>query len=327
MMNGQADARQATRPSFERGQLRVTATVHTAALGDRLHVAALRTVLRIASGFGSGPEARPAFDRYMFAVPAPERVRYEPAVIGGVGGWWCLPDAAEKNAVILYLHGGAYVLGTAAAYRHFVGHVAAASGLPAFVADYALAPERPFPAALDDAVAAYRALALGGHPVVIVGDSAGGGLSLALGSAVMAAASSENLPLPLGIAAFSPWTDLALTGESLTSRARRDPLVTRRVLADCAAQYLQGHDSHDPCASPLYGSFDGSVPVLIHVGTDEVLLDDSLRVAERIGAAGSTVEVHVWRGMTHVFLTNTRLRAAAKALHLCGEFVRNIPRK
>ena len=301
----------------------MTVTVHAAALGDRLRVAALKAVLRIASGFGSGPEARPAFDRYMFAVPPPERVRYEPAVVGGVAGWWCLPDAADKNAVILYLHGGAYVLGTAAAYRYFVGHVAAACGLPAFVADYALAPERPFPAALDDAIAAYRALALDGHPVVVVGDSAGGGLSLALGPA----ARSENLPSPLGIAAFSPWTDLALTGESLTSRARHDPLVTRRVLADCAAQYLHGHDAHDPCASPLYGSFDESVPVLIYVGTDEILLDDSLRVAERIGAAGSTVEVHVWRGMTHVFLTNTRLRAASKALQLCGEFVRNIKPK
>ena len=302
----------------------MTVTVHAAAPGDRLRVAALKAVLRIASGFGSGPEARPAFDRYMFSVPPPERVRYEPAVVGGVAGWWCLPGDAEKTAVILYLHGGAYVLGTAAAYRQFVGHVAAASGMPAFVADYALAPERPFPAALDDAVAAYRALALDGYSVVVVGDSAGGGLALALGSAVMAVARSENLPSPLGIAAFSPWTDLALTGESLTSRARHDPLVTRRVLADCAAQYLQGYDAHDPCASPLYGRFDGSVPVLIHVGTDEVLLDDSLRVAERIGAAGSTVEVHVWRGMTHVFLTNTRLRAASKALQLCGEFVRKI---
>ena len=301
----------------------MTVRTHAAALGDRLRVAALRAVLRIASGFGSGPEARPAFDRYMFAVPAPVRVRYEPAVVGGVAGWWCLPHDAEQNAIILYLHGGAYVLGTAAAYRHFVGHVAAACGLPAFVADYALAPERLFPAALDDALSAYRALAVGGHPVVIIGDSAGGGLSLALGLAVLAAR-SEKLPSPLGLAAFSPWTDLALTGESLTSRAHRDPLVTREVFADCAAQYLQGHDAHDSCASPLYGSFDASVPVLIHVGEDEVLLDDSLRVAERIGAAGSTAEVHVWRGMTHVFLTNTRLRAAAKALQLCGEFVRNI---
>ena len=313
--------------TLEADRFRVTVTTHAAALSDRLRVAGLRAVLRIASGFGSGPEARPAFDRYMFSVPSPERVRYEPAVVGGVAGWWCLPEAAEKNAVILYLHGGAYVLGTAAAYRHFVGHVAAASGMPAFVADYALAPERPFPAALDDAMSAYRALALGEHAVVIVGDSAGGGLCLALGSAVLAAAKSEDLPSPLGMAAFSPWTDLALTGESLTSRAHRDPLLTRDVLAACAAQYLQGHDAHDPHASPLYGNFDGGVPVLIHVGTDEVLLDDSLRVAERIGAAGSTVEVHVWRGMTHVFLTNRRLRAASKALQLYGEFFRNIQPK
>ena len=300
----------------------VTVTTHAAGLRDRLIVGGMRAALRVLPGFGSGPEARPGFDRYMFSVPPPEHVRFEPAVVGGVAGWWCRPEGAEARVVLLYLHGGAYVLGSAAAYRHFVGHVAAVSGMPAFVADYALAPEQPFPAALDDAMAAYRALAHDGHAIALVGDSAGGGLALALGSAVLAAAEPEDLPLPLGLAAFSPWTDLALTGDSLTTRARRDPLLTRDVLAAAAADYLHGHDPRDWRASPLYGQFDGRVPVLIHVGEDEVLFDDSQRIAERMAAAGSTVDLHIWQRMTHVFLTNTRLRAAAAALQLCGAFLR-----
>ena len=124
--------------------------------------------------------------------------------------------------------------------------------------------------------------------------------------------------------AFSPWTDLALTGDSLTTRARRDPLLTRDVLAAAAADYLHGHDARDWRASPLYGDFDCRVPALIHVGADEVLFDDSLRIAERMAAAGSTVDLHVWERMTHVFLTNTRLQAAKAALQLCGAFLRRI---
>ena len=302
----------------------LTVTNHAAGLRDGLRIAAMKAVLRVAPGLGSGPEARPGFDRFMFAVPAPAQVGYEPGVVGGVAGWWCLPEGVGKKAVILYLHGGAYVLGTAAAYRHFVGHVAAAAGMPAFVADYALAPERPFPAAFDDAMAAYRALAGGGHAVLPVGDSAGGGLCLALGLAVLTAATTEDLPIPLGLAAFSPWTDLALTGQSLASRARRDPLLTRDVLAACAADYLGGHDALDPRASPLYGDVDGNLPVMIHVGTEEILLDDSRRVAERLAAAGSAVHLHIWQGMPHVFPTNIRLRSAAAALQLCRSFFRRI---
>ena len=302
----------------------VTVTTHAASLRDRLIVGGMKAALRVLPGFGSGPEARPGYDRYMFAVPPPKHVGFEPAVVGGVAGWWCRPEGAESKAVLLYLHGGAYVLGTAAAYRNFVGHVAAAAGMAAFVADYALAPEQPFPAALDDAMAAYRALARDGHAIALVGDSAGGGLCLALGSAVRTAAQTEDLPSPLGLAAFSPWTDLALTGDSLTTRARRDPLLTRDVLAAAAADYLHGHDARDWRASPLYGEFDSRVPALIHVGADEVLFDDSLRIAERMTAAGSTVDLHVWQRMTHVFLTNTRLQAAAAALQLCGAFLSRI---
>ncbi len=301
----------------------MTATVHRISIGDWLRVAALKAVLRVVPGFSCGPEARPAYDRSLYSVPAPRGVAYEPAIVGGVAGWWCRPDGADADAVILYLHGGAYVLGTAAAYRHFAGHVALACGMAAFVPDYALAPERPFPGAFDDALAAYRGMAEVGGAVALVGDSAGGGLCLALAAAIVVH-SGEGVRPPFAIAALSPWTDLTLSGDSMTTRSRRDPLLTRDVLAGSSALYLGRCDARDPRSSPLFADFAGIPPVLIHVGTDEVLLDDSVRVAERIAEAGGRVETHVWNGMTHVFPTIIRLRAARRTLQLCGDFLREV---
>jgi acetyl esterase/lipase len=204
---------------------------------------------------------------------------------------------------MLYLHGGVFVYGTARAYRHFVGQMAALSGVPAFVADYRRAPEDPFPAALDDALAAYRGLAAlyGAQYVAVAGDSAGGGLALSLLREETGARCAVLL---------SPWTDLALTGRSIESKAAEDPLLTRAALEAAARQYLGDHDRRDPRASPLYGSPRGTPSVQVHAGTAEILLDDSLRLGSQ-----DRVEVHAWEGMPHVFPSNIGLFDAARAAH------------
>jgi acetyl esterase/lipase len=229
-----------------------------------------------------------------------------------------MPQDARQGAAILYLHGGAYVLGSANAYRHFAGQIAARARTAVFIAEYRLAPEHRFPAALDDAKAAYRGLVEGGaQKIAIVGDSAGGGLALALLSIVQ----SEGVA-PVAAVVMSPWTDLALTGGSLEDRADDDPLLTKAMLSKTAASYLDEHDPRDPLASPLYGTLAGRPPIQLHVGTSEVLLDDSRRYAERARAAGVEAVAHVWEGMTHVFPSSVgTLEAAEKALSLMGTFL------
>ena len=258
----------------------------------------------------------------MEKTTAGDGVAYEAASMGGVAGWWCRPANVLNDCAVLYLHGGAYVLGSAAAYRNFCGQIVARAGAAVFVVEYGLAPEHPFSEALDDAEAVYCGLAEAGFSkLVIAGDSAGGGLALCLMQSVIASATQHQGQMPVAGVVVSPWTDLALTGESLTTHADDDPLLTRDMLDEAALLYLGDHNRHDPKASPLYGDFTGFPPVLIHVGEDEVLLDDSRRVAEHIEAAGGSVQLNVWKGMTHVFASNLMLQAAKEALDQIGNFL------
>lgn len=298
---------------------------HPVSERDRATVAALRVDAAPFKGKMSDPSARAPFDAIMEHTPAPVGlVDYEQAVIGGVAGFWCVPRGARATAAILYLHGGAYLLGSAAAYRHFVGQFAARTNTRAFIADYRLAPEHPFPAALDDARAAYQGVvATGARQVAIVGDSAGGGLALALLSAAHADAVAGRGAPPVGAVVMSPWADLALTGGSMTERADEDPLVTRDMLRAASASYLGDHDPRDPQASPLYGDLAGLPPVQLHVGTSEVLLDDTLRFAARARDAGVDATAHVWEGVPHVFPSNLgALDAADQAFDLMAGFLR-----
>jgi monoterpene epsilon-lactone hydrolase len=297
-------------------------THHEEHLLDRAAMALMRTMLAVQPKLQFVPEARPAFDELMEKTPEATGITYEAAEVAGVAGWWCTPQQAQRNAAIVYFHGGAYVLGSARAYRNFVGQIAERAKTAAFVVDYSLAPERRFPAAVDDAKAVYLALAAAGFSkLAIAGDSAGGGLALSLLLLITEVAQTEGLPKPSAAAVISPWTDLALTGNSMADRAGADPLLTRESLAGAAQLYLGDHDRRDPKASPLYGHMCGLPPVLFHVGEDEILLDDSRRFASRIEAAGGVAELHIWEGMTHVFASNLALQSAKDALANIGEFL------
>jgi len=297
---------------------------HPEHLLDRAAMVSMRLMLRSAKGTVSGPDARKTFDEMMEKVPAASGVTYDAATIGGVSGWWCRPADAVKGAAILYLHGGGYAVGSAQAYQHFVGQVASRTRVAAFVPEYRLAPEFPFPAAVEDAKATYEGLvAQGVTKIALAGDSAGGGLALILLSWATAKARAGSGLIPKGAAVISAWTDLAMIGESMKTRAEADPLSTPASLAAMARLYLGDRDARDPLASPLYGDLTGLPPVRMHVGEDDVLLDDSVRYGERFEREGGAIQVHTWQGMIHVFPSNVALLKAAKeALDDVGQFLR-----
>jgi N-ethylmaleimide reductase len=286
---------------------------HPLSAGDAGFMAALRPAVVAAKG----KLERPAFDEVMEHTPDAPGVAYQEGVVGGVNGVWCRPLGARAGASILHVHGGAYIVGSAHAYRHFVGQVASRARMNAFIPEYRLAPEHVFPAAVEDAMAVYRALAELGE-VAVAGDSAGGGLALVL----LALVQAEGGRAPFAGALLSPWTDLALTGASLDERANDDPFLTRAALAAAATSYLQGHDARDGLASPLYGPVAHLPPLQLHVGSAEVLLDDSRRYVERARAAGTDAVLHTWEGMPHVFASNVgTLEAADLALNLVATFL------
>lgn len=229
----------------------------------------------------------------------PKGMQYQPVDANGVPGIWFLPDEAE-DGVMLYLHGGAYALGSVNAHREFLSRLTTAIGKRILAIDYRLAPEHPYPAAVEDAVTAYRWLLEQGiapAQIVIAGDSAGGGLTLA----ALLALRDDGQPLPAGGVCISPWTDLALTGGSMREKADAELVLDRESLAMFAALYAGDQPLTNPLISPLYADLTGLPPLLVQVGTDEILLDDSLRFAQKAEAAGVEVELTVWDGMFHVF--------------------------
>jgi acetyl esterase/lipase len=295
---------------------------HEEQLLDRGVMLAVRALLALQPKLEFIPESRAAFDELMQKTPPSEVVNYEAATIDGVSGWWCRPKQAMDGCAVVYLHGGAYVLGSAAAYRNFVGQIAERAKASIFIVEYGLAPERPFPSGLRDAEAVYRGLAEAGVTrLAIAGDSSGGGLALALLTAITRVARDGFVPSPVAAAVISPWADLSLTGETIDSLADVDPLLSRDPLEKASGLYLGSLDRRDSGASPLYADFNGVSPVLLHVGEDEILLDDSRRVTQQIEAAGGLAELHVWAGMTHVFPSNLALHAARLALDSVGEFL------
>jgi monoterpene epsilon-lactone hydrolase len=249
-------------------------------------------------------------------------VTFEQDKLGGISGTWVVPASARPNKAILHLHGGWFTLGSAWAYRHLVGHIATRAETRAFIPDYRLAPEHPFPAAADDALACYRGLARSGaRQIALTGDSAGGNLALGLASRVWRESVSATGVLA-AVALFSPVTDLTLSGASYETRAQADFFFTRTQIAELVDSYLAGAEAGQPLASPLFDHQVAMPPVRIHVGDEEVLLDDSLRYAERAAAAGVDVRLDIWTGMPHGFPASVgKLKAAAEALDAIGAFL------
>jgi acetyl esterase/lipase len=271
----------------------------------------------------------------MERVAAPTDVTFEADTVGGISGFWAKPARPRKGAAIIHVHGGWFNFGSASAYRNLVGHIASSAGADAFIPDYRLAPEHPFPAAVRDVEACYRGLvAKGINKIAVVGDSAGGNLALVLlsiasgkreeGSGKRAKANNGDV-VPVGGVAISPVTDLALTGESYETRAEADPYFTRSQAAGLVASYLGETDPKNPLASPLYGDLSGLPPIRVHVGDDEVLLDDSRRYVERAAQAGVDAELDVWMGMPHGFVTGIgQFDAARQSLEAIGAFLKGV---
>jgi epsilon-lactone hydrolase len=297
-------------------------TCHPLTTGDRSVMTALRRVVEPNKGKLRGPAARAPFDAIIAHTIAPDGVTFREDRVGGIPGWWCEPGEALPGAAILHLHGGWFNWGSSAAYRHLVGHIARSAGAMAFVPDYRLAPEHPFPAAIEDAQASLRGLrADRGIPrIAVTGDSAGGNLALSLLS--LAASEPGTGIRPVGTAVLSPVTDLALSGSSWQSRAQADPYFVREQAEGLVHAYLDGHDARDPVASPLYASLSGLPPIRVHVGDDEVLLADSQRFVERAVAAGVDARLDVWEGMPHGFIGGVgQTEAATGVLAAIGGFL------
>jgi epsilon-lactone hydrolase len=267
-------------------------------------------------------QARERLRRTQALVPLPPR-RATTVVVdaGGVGAHRVSTPASRPDHHVLYLHGGGYVAGSAALYRHFTWRIAASTRSTLLAINYRLAPEHPFPAALTDAVAAYQwLLAQAADPkaIVIIGDSAGGGLTLA----TLMKLRDQRLPLPAAAVALSPWTDLALTGASLRLNAKADSMLNSEDMQSFADMYLAGTDPKDPYVSPLYDTGAGLPPILILVGSEEVLLDDAVRMAERLRNAGGIVELEIWPRMLHVWpLFVPVMPEAHRAIARMGRFV------
>ena len=289
---------------------------------DSVGAAALRSAVAPMKGKVEGTAGRGLFNDIMERVAVPEGVTFETATIGGIAGWWAKPAHARKGAAMIHVHGGWFIMGTAQAYRNFVGHIALSAGADAFIPDYRLAPEHPFPAAVRDLEACYRGLVDQGITrVALTGDSAGGNLALVLLS-IASAHASRDAVAPAGAVVFSPITDLALTGESYETRAEADLYFTKSQAAGLVRSYLGPADTRNPLASPLCADLTGLPPIRVHVGDDEVLLDDARRYVERAVAAGVDARLDIWMGMPHGFVTNVGgFNAATQALKASGTFL------
>jgi len=241
----------------------------------------------------------------------PEKIEVSPVQIGDLYAEWIAPSNTAKDRVILYFHGGGYATGSCKAHRGIVAKFVNGSGIAALVFDYRLAPEHPFPAALDDSLAAYRWLldqGIAPAHIVFVGDSAGGGLGLA----ALLALKDKNIPLPKAAVALSPWTDVKNTGESWQTNAKVDTLSWKESQVVFSKYYAGDNDPGLPWISPLYGDLRGLPPILIYVGGDETLLSDSTRFAEKAKEAGVDVTLRVGEGLFHCYPACSPLFPEAK---------------
>jgi epsilon-lactone hydrolase len=246
------------------------------------------------------PEARKNFEAMFAAFPIAEDVVFEAATVGGIPARWATAPGVSKDRVLLYLHGGGYILGSSMAYRALYSGLARAAGARGLAIDYRLAPEHPFPAAVEDAVSGYRALlgqGIAPGSIAIAGDSAGGGLTVAM----LVAARDAGLPMPAAAVAISPWVDMEGTGASMSTKAASDPSLNQAGIVAMGAVYLNGASPRSALASPIFANLAGLPPLLIQVGSAEVLLDDATRLAAKAGEADVEVQLEIWPRMPHVW--------------------------
>jgi monoterpene epsilon-lactone hydrolase len=271
----------------------------------------------------SPQELRASMAAAFSAFPSAGEVKCEPVNAGGVKAEWITATNAAPDRVIMYLHGGGYVMGSIDTHRELVARLSKAAQARGLALDYRLAPENPFPAAVDDSIAAYRWLLVQGYKpgrIVIAGDSAGGGLTVS----TLIAVRDIGAPAPAAGVCISPWVDLEAEGESMTSRAARDPLVSREMILNIAKMYVgETGNLREPLAAPINASLSDLPPLFIQVGDAETLLDDSTRLADRAKQAGVDVTLQIWDEMPHVWhLAAPVLPEGQEAIDKIGEFVR-----
>ena len=255
--------------------------------------------------------------------PIADDVRLEAVDLGGVPGEWSTVPGSEESQVLLYFHGGGYCSGSIVSHRRLVTEAGRKAGRRTLAVDYRLAPEHPFPAALEDALKAWRFLrehGIAARDIAVGGDSAGGGLTVALIEQLR----DGGQALPGCAWLISPWTDLTLSGSTLTTRAAVDPIIHEEYLRELVAACLpKGMDPRDPRVSPLFAKLAGLPPTLIQVGSDEALLADATRLAAAAGAAAVSVTLQIWPHMIHAWpVWNARLEAGREALASAGAFIR-----
>ncbi len=244
--------------------------------------------------------ARKRLDFFAGMVPTASHVDVRKDPVAGLHAEWLTPAGAPSNKLLLYWHGGAYVMGSCKSHRAFVSHVARAAGVRALLPEYRLAPEHPFPAAIEDAVGVYRALLEQGYEpanIAVAGDSAGGAISVAM----LLSLRDAGDPLPGAMVLLSPLLDLSGQGESMLTRVDQDPWFKPEVVAHVVRHYCGDEKLTNPLVSPVYADASGLPPTLIQVGDDEILLSDSERFAENLRAGGVQVNVDIWPGMWHVW--------------------------
>jgi epsilon-lactone hydrolase len=289
---------------------------------SRSEIDAVRELLRSKPRPTSFPERRQRLDAIGSTSPLAGDIGLEPIDANGVAAEWSLAPGSDPSKVLLFFHGGGYCSGSIVSHRGMVTEAGRAAQARTLAVGYRLAPEHPFPAAIEDARSAYRFLLDQGvapSKIAIGGDSAGGGLTLAL----MTSVRDAREPLPACAWLVSPWVDLRMSGASLAEKAAIDPLISKPYLEELASAYLAGADPANPLVSPLNADLAGLPPLLVQVGSAETLLDDAVRIARRAGAADVRVNLEIWPHMIHAWhLWAAQLEAGRRAIASAGAFIR-----
>ena len=287
----------------------------------KLLLSILRTQL---SGWSDGTitEQRTRQEKSVRFLRLPKQIKIHPITDFDISSEWIEPPNAGSG-IILYLHGGAYALGSVNSHRELIARLAVATNCKALAIDYRRAPENPFPAALEDSKKAYSWLLTRGikaSQICIAGDSAGGGLAIA----TLLALREKGMPLPAGVFCFSPWLDLTLSGDSVIKNMHLDPILSGKILEKYVNYYIGNHHADDPLVSPLFGDLKSLPPIHLQSGRNEILLGDSFRFYERAVKAGVDVNLKIWDDMFHVFQLISFFPETKESLMLVSEFVARV---